>query len=772
MASLLALILLGQALSPARTIDEPVWWPTGKNAQAIATDTGFALLMVDDYDRTVMRFIGPDGALSKPVNIGGTSPGVALIRTSLGALTLYTPRNTSKVVSRLLDLTTGEPLGPPNELTSTIGIVLTGSPGRVTSIGSRVLTDGGRETLVTRFNDDGTEASSVIVPTISGVGSISSNSTRHWVASRTYPPDGGWITAVASLNDDAVVQSQFEVLGLHEALIATEQAIVIVSTLPGETKPVFSFYDFDGTLIGSGPIDALCWAVVGRVVGDDVLLACAGTGTQYTAQSLQMFRVSPDGGVAHSEVWAGDGGQLTVSQVLPGYLVFERMFSDVHRGNWRATYLLPLSSDGLSAAGPIQSALERPSSQSYPSFATRERGIPNALAWSDDRTLPREPLVRTVRLSSSGALASPIADMEKLGSQFTAYNNEGRFISTDGTSFMTYSWNGFDVVPIEWPFDGGRPITRTELNTGFGIFGAPFTAPASETPGAGYLTAWTSYPNWHIRRIDSHGVPLAGQVPIGVVFDLLAVGDRQLQAVGESSGGLRILTTNDAGVMTQFAWVDRQDAGILSARLAKSNSTVMIAWHVGDRAGGTRAFATRFDLDGGAIDAVPFMTDEPERVAVRDIGVRNGVFHVMGLASDGDGGSSLWVWRVGVDGGSRVYRDINEINAVVAGPLLDDGSLSFAYSQNQPDWSPIVQRVYLRSIIEPVEVGMPCERGSDCASGFCTDGLCCATEHGCDLEPDGGPARGIGIYQLRCGCDSSGLSLWWLVLLVIIRRRR
>lgn len=648
--------------------------------------------------------------------------------------------------------------------------------------------DGGTRVLATRLSDDGlAQAPDLDVSEVGSVSDFGSNAQTHWVGTTVYLADGGAGTRVAALGDDGHVLSSASLDGFERALVPTPQGVAVVTSLPGSPNTEFSFLAPNGTTIGRGAFSQPCAEIAGASKGDEVWLGCGEPNASFRGAALVMLRLSADGGSTSSVLWPGDGGRVDVTQVVTQplrRLFFERVFTEVGRGEWRATYALPLSSDGLSAEGEAEIALTRPSSQFSPSFASRQPGAPNALAWNDDRQLPREPLLEAARVFSNGRLGSPTS-LERLTSDFTSSNANGRFIASDGTAFLLTAWNGFEVTPIEWAFDGGTVTRKPGLTTGFSIFGPPLVAPATLTPGSGYLASWLNYPPpWVSRSVDSHGNPLRGQMPIaGEVLDILPVAQAQLVLTSEVSV-LRLSSIDTSGVVTALAQLASLDAGITAARMAQSGSTLLVSWQAANAPGVTTAtvFAARFNLDGAPLDARAASIEVPSRsyfTKINDIGVRNGLFHILGTQAVADGGSALWVWRLSEDGGvvdsaAVAFEDIAEVSRVAAGPTLDDGSLLIAYSRKQPG-SPTAERVYARTFRDSLAVGGTCERATDCVSGFCVGGFCCATADGCSPTADGGPT-GVGIYQLGCQCQSStgplGALLWLMAVFGWRRRLR
>jgi len=781
---LIAWLVFGQSLADVRPVDDPRWWPAGGLATAVGSPSGVVISMVAAGEGFVL-VQAADGTFTRPVSLGRVWDGVTLMHTERGVIAVFMRANPTMLLSQRFDPATGQPLEPPHSegAVATIGggVWLGAEPGFELWGYRQFVPDGGLSTFVQRFIDGGLSGAPLDVTAFGALKEF----TQRWGAFEVWRSDGGVATTFTTFDRDDAGGVRVSVLTTAEgsrllAMVPTEHALAAVLNVETTSTEVF-FFTTDGALLQRVALVSACWSMAIAANGDDVWLACSEGQAQFDDPTqLAVHRVSPTGSDLRSLVFAGDGGKINAAALTmqpSPRLVFVREFSDVGRGNWRGTYVMPLASDGTSGGEPV-SVLPRPSAQYEPSFASREPGVPSALAWNDDRLQPNEQMLNAVRLSPEGELLAAPTDLESVRSDFTSINSLGRFIATDGTGFVATSWNGFQVVPIEWPFDGGSPLRRADLTSGFGIFGPPLISAGP----IGYLSGWTTFPSvWVGRPLDRRGTATGPQFALAptaasTVLDVLFDGVTQLQLV---ANGNRLVLQQLAGTaLTEWGTITTSDAGFagVSGRLARSGSVLLAAWQTQAADGSAHIFTVRLGLDGGVLDDAPTEFEVASRQYAHnlgDIGVRQGVFYVLGTEFKADGGSSLWVWLRPVDGGvpeplPREIDDLDGVTSVAAGPPTSDGSLLIAFARTRADewWGP---RVYLGTLGDLRDAGSACGRNSDCVSGRCVEQLCCAPG---DCEPPVAKA-GLRIYQV-CGCSTEPGPLWWLVvlaLLTLIRRR-
>lgn len=762
-------LALGQALSAERAVDAPTYWPTGGSPSVVETSSGF-LISVTEPSGGFVRPMAFDGTLGPVVRLGPMA-GAQLLNSSQGVVAVIA--RAPEFVTQLLDPTTGQPKGVPNKVgvfsAGTNVSYVSGAPGRLAWLHD--LPDAGW--VLTRLNDDGTVRAPDI--DLSGlgkvVGNFASSPTRHWVQFDVTLASGREST-LHSFDDDGTDTYRGTFVGYSMTLAASSSAIAMV--VGHDAGVSVNFFDFEGQRIGQAALSNQCRSVAAVGHDDDVWLACSEIFGIELAKTLSVSRISPDGGVRQAVVYRGDAGELTTTALIGTHgatprLLFSRRYAELGFGHWWGSMLLPLSPDGLSATTEPSALLLRPSAQTFPSFATRLSSVPNALGWNDDALLPSEFLLRAIRVAPDGTLLDEPTRIEGLSSTFSAPNVNGRLItSTGGGDFVLASWNGFEVRPIAWPGDGGAPTKGPRVNAASVLGPGPWVVGSSREAFLLWRPTAANY-DWFAQRFDTRGEFVGPQVLVanGALWDVLHDGTRYLALITDGSDRrLRVVSFGPGGFIGELSLLALQ-AGVWAGRMAQSNDVLLVAWEGKPNRESSNITVRRVQLDGGLLDEAPIELVQPSTLALNnlgDIGVRDGVFYVLGNLAQ-DAGAVPWVWRVSADGGvidpaPIVFDDLVGVRNLVAGPTLTDGSLLIAYTRTLDDWAQS-PRVFVRSIGDRLDAGSACERNTDCLSNRCAQAVCCESAEACPSE-GGGPR----IFQV-CGCDA-GLGEGALVLSALL----
>lgn len=783
--------MLGPVLTPERNVDEPVHWPVGGAPQAVVTPGG-VLVSGQDEVHSIVRMWFADGGMGPIGDLGPSQAPISLAMTPAGAVALVLPRGTDAVFSQLVDPATGVLVGPRRDLGVKINVsppllFLSGTANSLLMIW-RDSADAGLRIQVVSLDEQGLPQGQPIDLTRYGsLGELASSADRHWATFAATLPDAGPAIAVALLDADGAPNLVRTLEGHSGPLVATPQGAWVGSTHDGGTMTLLSPA---GQVLAQTPLLIGEWA--GTAVGDEAWLALADNSSQLVRRDrIRLVRLFSDGGHQEARIVESDGGEIRPAALAAGprpVLLFERVFQEVGQGSARGAFAQPLTAQGAPMGSPFPVFL-RPSHERSPSLAWSGPGSTVALAWNDDRSLPFEYQLEATMLRADGELLrAPIA-LERLTSDFTGLNDWGRFVASHPEGFVFTAWNGFWVSPIAWALDGGAPILQEPVTRAHHVAGPPLVCSLD----SGYLVTWDAVPDWVMRRVDARGLALEASMPLpGFVVDVRSTGEGCRILVADSTR-LQLLSAGPSGPVRDAGFVSVSDGGwITAARLASTGGVRLVAWQESEGASASWFRALRFDTTTGApIDAVPLevklATFQHQR-SLTDIGVQNGVFHVLGV-SPTDAGSMAWLWRIPSDGGAGddapvFLESLGNVTSLVSGPQRPDGGLLIAYEREHPELFPGTRRVHLRAIGTDLAVGTGCDFATDCESGFCVDGVCCesacegdelvcSAAKGSSAEGRCEKRRGPVVYQLGCSCDAAPpIPLALAALAAFLRRRR
>lgn len=392
-----------------------------------------------------------------------------------------------------------------------------------------------------------------------------------------------------------------------------------------------------------------------------------------------------------------------------------------------STRFVVASGTGAGASGPYYAAV-RSSRETMPAVTGNAQGY--LVAWHDDR-IPTG--IYAVRTSNAGSVLDPTG----LFVGATSSTTQRPAVASNGTDFAV-GYVGASSVVRRIVGSTGQLLDPGGLVVGVG------SRPALASNGADYLAVGESAGTVLGRRVTSAGV-----VQGGAAF---TIGSGQNAAVASNGAGF-LATWDTAGGDIRAARVDGAGtvldaSGFVVSAAANAQSTPTVA------SDGTDYFVAWSDLRAGAADIygarVSSATLVPDQV-IDDVGIAISTATSAQTAPclSWNGTEYLTVWSdtrgISVDVfGTRVspagvvedaalgtalagQTTLNEIQPSVASGLPDSHLLAYVYDDaGQPYFG--ASRVRTRAVSYGAVNGSICSANGDCDSGYCVDGVCCATE--------------------------------------------